>query len=155
MEEAYKGYVSRIESIEICSLPEFVQLEKELISQGIIAEEGLPFLNVSPKMRIAAQIFLDDSRGHDVSEELIEIIQTAGSAELLKAISIVCSAGRQSSTGIPFPILSDVNDSWCGDFDRMAQSRSSSLMFPCIQSRTIWSFAGLTCSASIGFAVLP
>ena len=59
-------------------------------------------------MRIAAQIFLDDSRGHDVSEELIDLIQTAGSAELLKAISIVCSAGRQSSTGIPFPILSDV-----------------------------------------------
>lgn len=74
LEEAYKGYVSRIESIEICSLPGFVQLEKELISQGIIAEEGLPFLNVSPKMRIAAQIFLDDSRGHDVSEELIELI---------------------------------------------------------------------------------
>ena len=110
LEEAYKGYVSRIESIEICSLPGFVQLEEELISQGIIAEEGLPFLNVSPKMRIAAKIFFDDSRGHDVSvsEELIDLIQTAGSAELLKAISIVCSAGRQSSTGIPFPILSDV-----------------------------------------------
>ena len=108
LEEAYKGYVSRIESIEICSLPGFVQLEEELISQGIIAEEELPFLNVSPKMRIAAKIFFDDSRGHDISEELSELIQTAGSAELLKAISIVCSAGRQSSTGIPFPILSDV-----------------------------------------------
>ena len=95
-------------SIDICSLPGFVQLEEELISQGVIAEEGLPFLNVSPEMRIAAQIFLDDSCGHDVSEELIELIQTAGSAELLKAISIVSSAGRQSSTGIPFPILSDV-----------------------------------------------
>ena len=108
LEEAYKGYVSRIESIEICSLPGSVQLEEELISQGIIAEEGLSFLNVSPKMRIAAQIFLDDSRGHDVSEELIERIQTANSAELLDAISIVSFAGRQSSTGIPFPILSDV-----------------------------------------------
>lgn len=108
LEEAYKGYVSQIESIDICCLPGFVQLEEELISQGIIAEEGLPFLDVSPEMQIAAQIFLDDSRGHDVSEKLIKLIQTAGSAELLKAISIVCSAGRQSSTGIPFPILSDV-----------------------------------------------
>lgn len=108
LEEAYKGYVSQIESIDICCLPGFVQLEEELISQGIIAEEGLPFLNVSPKMRIAAQIFLDDSRGHDVSEELVELIQTANSAELLDAISIVSFAGRQSSTGIPFPILSDV-----------------------------------------------
>lgn len=108
LEEAYKGYVSQIESIDICCLPGFVQLEEELFSQGIIAEEGLPFLNVSPKMRIAAQIFLDDSRGHDVSEELVELIQTANSAELLDAISIVSFAGRQSSTGIPFPILSDV-----------------------------------------------
>lgn len=32
LEELYKGYVSRIESIEICNLPGFVQLEKELIS---------------------------------------------------------------------------------------------------------------------------
>lgn len=108
LEEAYKGYVSRIESIDVCSLPGFVQLEKELISQGIIAEEGLPFLDVSLEIRIAAQIFLDDSRGHDISEELTELIKTAGSAVLLKAISIVCSAGRQSTTGIPFPILSDV-----------------------------------------------
>lgn len=108
LEELYKGYVSQIESIETCSLPGFVQLEKELISQGVITEEGLPFMGTSPEERIAAQIFLDDSSGHDVSEELTELIQTAGSAELLGAILIVCSAGRQSSTGIPYPILSDV-----------------------------------------------
>lgn len=108
LEEMYKGYVSQIESIENCSLPGFVQLEEELISQGVIAEEGLPFLDVSPEIRIAARIFLDDYRGHDVSDELAELIQAANSAELLEAISIVCSAGRQNSTGIPFPILSDV-----------------------------------------------
>lgn len=122
LEEAYKGYVSQIESIDICCLPGFVQLDEELISQGIIAEVGLPFLNVSPEMRIAAQIFLDDSRGDDVSEELIKLIQTAGSAELLKAISIVCSAGRQSSTGIPFPILSDVMILGAGTLAECAES---------------------------------
>ena len=100
LEELYKGYVSRIESIEICSLPGFVQLEKELISQGVIAEEGLPLLDASPEERIAAQIFLDDSCGHDISEELTKLIQAASSAELVKAISIVCSAGRQSTTYI-------------------------------------------------------
>lgn len=67
LEEIYEGYVSRIESIKICSLPGFVQLEKELISQGVIAEEGLPFLAASPEIRIAAQIFLDDFLGHDTS----------------------------------------------------------------------------------------
>ena len=108
MEELYKGYVSRIESIEICSLPGFVQLEKELISQGVIAEEGLPFLDATPEERIAVQIYLDGSCGHDISEELTEVVQTASSAELVKAISIVCSAGRQSSTYIPYPILRDV-----------------------------------------------
>ena len=55
LEELYKGYVSRIESIEICSLPGFVQLEKEFISQGVITEEGLPILNASPEERIAAR----------------------------------------------------------------------------------------------------
>ena len=108
LEELYKGYVSRIESIEICSLPGFVQLEKELISQGVIAKEGLPFLDASPEVRIAAQIFLDDFPGHDISEELTEVVQTASSAELVKAISIVCSASRQSSIGIPFSILRGV-----------------------------------------------
>ena len=108
LEELYKGYVSQIESIETCSLPGFVQLEKELISQGVITEEGLPFMGASPEERIAAQIFLDDSRGLDISDELTELIQTASSAELLGAILIACSAGRQSSTGIPYPILSDV-----------------------------------------------
>lgn len=105
LEELYKGYVSRIESIEICSLPGFVQLEKEFISQGVITEEGLPFLNASPEERIAAEIFSDDYCGHDISEELTELIQTASSMELLGAISIACSAGRQNSTGIPYPIL--------------------------------------------------
>ena len=108
LEELYKGYVSRIESIEICSLPGFVQLEKELISQGVIAKEGLPFLDASPEVRIAAQIFLDDFPGHDISEELTEVVQTASSAELVKAISIVCSASRQSSIGSPFSILRGV-----------------------------------------------
>lgn len=108
LKELYKGYVSRIESIEIRSLPGFVQLEKELISQGVIAEEGLPFLDASPEERIAAQIFSEDSCGHDISEELTEVVQAASSAELVKAISIVCSAGRQSSTYIPYPILRDV-----------------------------------------------
>lgn len=108
LEELYKGYVSRIESIEICSLPGFVQLEKEFISQGIIAEEGLSFLDASPEERIAAQIFLDDSCGRDISEELTELIQTVTSAELVKAILIVCSACRQSSTYIPYPILRNV-----------------------------------------------
>lgn len=108
LEELYKGYVSRIESIEICSLPGFVQLEKELIPQDAIAEEGLPFLDATPEERIAVQIYLDDSCGHDISEELTEVVQTASSAELVKAISIVCSAGRQSSTYIPCPILRDV-----------------------------------------------
>ena len=108
LKEAYKGYVSRIESIEICSLPGFVQLEKELISQGVIDEEGLPFLNASPAERIAAKIFSDDYFGHDISEELTEVVRAANSAELLGAISIVCSVGRQNSTGIPYPILSDV-----------------------------------------------
>lgn len=108
LEELYKGYVSRIESIEICSLPGFVQLEKEFISQGVITEEGLPFLNASPEERIAAQIFLDDFPGHDISEELTEAVKTASSVELLGAISIVCSAGRQNSTGIPYPILREV-----------------------------------------------
>ena len=108
LEELYKGYVSRIESIEICSLPGFVQLEKELISQGVVAEEGLPFLDASPEERIAAQIFSDDFCGRDISEELTEVVQAASSAELVKAISIVCSAGRQSSTYIPYPILRDV-----------------------------------------------
>lgn len=122
LEEAYKAYVSQIELIDICCLPGFVQLEDELISQGIISEEGLPFLDVSPEMQIAAQIFLDDSRGHDVSEELIKLIQTAGSADLLKAISIVCSAGRQSSTGIPFPILSDVMILGAGNLAECAES---------------------------------
>lgn len=108
LEELYKGYVSRIEAIEICSLPGFVQLEKEFISQGVIAEEGLPFLDASPEERIAAQIFPEDSCGHDISEELTEVVQAASSAEVVKAISIVCSAGRQSSTYIPYPILRDV-----------------------------------------------
>lgn len=108
LEELYKGYVSRIEAIEICSLPGFVQLEKEFISQGVIAEEGLPFLDASPEERIAAQIFSEDSCGHDISEELTEVVQAASSAEAVKAISIVCSAGRQSSTYIPYPILRDV-----------------------------------------------
>lgn len=108
LEEIYEGYVSRIESIKICSSPGFVQLEKELISQGVIAEEGLPFLAASPEIRIAAQIFLDDFLGHDTSGELTEVVQTASSAELVKAISIVSSAGRQSSTYIPYPLLRDV-----------------------------------------------
>ena len=108
LEEIYEGYVSRIESIKICSLPGFVQLEKELISQGVIAKEGLPFLAASPEIRIAAQIFLDDFLGHGISEELTEVVQTASSAELVKAISIVSSAGRQSSTYIPYPLLRDV-----------------------------------------------
>ena len=108
LEEIYEGYVSRIESIKICSLPGFVQLEKELISQGVIAEEGLPFLAALPEIRIAAQIFLDDFLGHDTSGELTEVVQTASSAELVKAISIVSSAGRQSSTYIPYPLLRDV-----------------------------------------------
>lgn len=108
LEELYKGYVSRIESIEICSLPGFVQLEKEFISQGVITEEGLPFLNASPEERIAAEIFSDDYCGHDISEELTEVVQTASSMELLGAISIACSAGRQNSTGIPYPILREV-----------------------------------------------
>lgn len=108
LEELYKGYVSRIESIEICSLPGFVQLEKEFISQGVITEEGLPILNASPEERIAAQIFLDDFPGHDISEELTEVVQTASSAELVKAILIVSSACRQSSTYIPHPILRNV-----------------------------------------------
>ena len=108
LEELYKGYVSRIDSIEICSLPGFVQLEKELVSQGVIAEEGLPFLDATPEERIAVQIYLDGSCGHDITEELTEVVQTASSAELVKAISIVCSAGRQSSTCIPYPILRDV-----------------------------------------------
>ena len=89
-------------------MPGFVQLEKELISQGVIAEEGLPFLAASPEIRIAAQIFLDDFLGHGISEELTEVVQTASSAELVKAISIVSSAGRQSSTYIPYPLLRDV-----------------------------------------------
>ena len=108
LEELYKGYVSRIVSIEICSLPGFVQLEKELISQGVIAEEGLPFLDATPEERIAVQIYLDDSCGRDISEELTEVVQTASSAELVKAISIVSSAGWQNSTYIPYPILRDV-----------------------------------------------
>ena len=108
LEELYKGYVSRIESIEICSLPGFVQLEKEFISQGVITEEGLPFLNASPEERIAAEIFSDDYCGHYISEELTEAVKTASSVELLGAISIVCSAGRQNSTGIPYPILREV-----------------------------------------------
>lgn len=108
LEEAYKGYVSRIESIEICSLPGFVKLEKELISQGVIAEEGLPFLNASPEERIAAKIFSEDYCGHDISEELTEVAQTASSVKLLEAISIACSAGRQNSTGIPYLILREV-----------------------------------------------
>lgn len=108
LEELYKGYVSRIESIEICSLPGFVQLEKEFISQGVITEEGLPILNASPEERIAAQIFLDDFPGHDISEELTEVVQTASSAELVKAILIVSSACRQCSTYIPHPILRNV-----------------------------------------------
>lgn len=108
LEETYKGYVSRIESIEICSLPGFVKLEKELISQGVIAEEGLPFLNASPEERIAAKIFSEDYCGHDISEELTEVAQTASSVKLLEAISIACSAGRQNSTGIPYLILREV-----------------------------------------------
>lgn len=108
LEELYKGYVSRIELIEICSLPGFVQLEKDLISQGVIAEEGLSFLDASPEERIVAQIFLDDPCGRDISEELTELIQTATSAELVKAILIVSSACRQSSTYIPYTILRNV-----------------------------------------------
>lgn len=108
LEETYKGYVSRIESIEISSLPGFVKLEKELISQGVIAEEGLPFLNASPEERIAAKIFSEDYCGHDISEELTEVAQTASSVKLLEAISIACSAGRQNSTGIPYLILREV-----------------------------------------------
>lgn len=108
LEETYKGYVSRIESIEICSLPGFVKLEKELISQGVIAEEGLPFLNASPEERIAAKIFSEDYCGHDISEELTEVAQTASSVKLLEAISIACSAGWQNSTGIPYLILREV-----------------------------------------------
>lgn len=108
LEELYKGYVSQIESIEICGLPGFVQLEEELISQGVIAREGLPFLSTSPEVRIAARIFFDDSPGHVISGELTELVQTASSAELVSAISIVCSAGRQSSTYVPYPILRNV-----------------------------------------------
>lgn len=108
LEEVYKGYVSRIESIEIYEIPGFVQLEKELISQSVIDEEGFPFLNSSPAERIAAKIFSDDYFGHDISEELTEVVRAANSVELLGAISIVCSVGRQNSTGIPYPILSDV-----------------------------------------------
>ena len=122
LEELYKGYVSRIESIEICSLPGFVQLEKELISQGVIAKEGLPFLDASPEVRIAAQIFLDDFSGHDISEELTEVVQTASSAELVKAISIVCSASRQSSVGIPFSILGSVMILGAGTLSECADS---------------------------------
>ena len=108
LEEAYRGYVSQIESIEICGLPGFAQLEKTLISQGVIAEKGLPFLDSSPEERIAVLIFSDDSRGRDISEELTEAVQAASSAELIGAISIVCSAGWQSTTYIPCPILRDV-----------------------------------------------
>lgn len=108
LEQTYKGYISQIESIEICSLPGFVQLEKELISQGVIVKEGLPFLNATPEERIAAKIISDDYCGHDISEELTEVVQTASSVELLGAISIACSAGRQNSTGIPYPILREV-----------------------------------------------
>lgn len=108
LEEAYRGYVSRIESIEILSLPGFVQLEKTLISQGIIAEEGLPFLGATLEERIATLIFSDESYDCELSEELTEAVQTASSEELLGAISIVCSAGRQNSTGIPYLILRGV-----------------------------------------------
>lgn len=108
LEETYRGYVSQIESIEECSLPGFVQLEKMLISQGVITEKGLPFLESSPEERIAGLIFFEGSRGRDISEELTEAVQTATSAELVKAILIVCSACRQSSTYIPYPILRNV-----------------------------------------------
>lgn len=108
LEEAYRGYVSRIESIEIYALPGFVQLEKVLISQNLIGEEGLSFLVTSIEERIAALIFFDDSRGRNISEELTKAVQTASSAQLAGAISIVCSAGRQSSTCIPYFVLEAV-----------------------------------------------
>lgn len=108
LEEAYRGYVSRIESIEILSLPGFVQLEKTLISQGIITEEGLPFLERRTEERIATLIFSDESYDCELSEELTEAVQIASSEELLGAISIACFAGRQNSTGIPYLILRGV-----------------------------------------------
>lgn len=113
LEEIYEGYVSRIESIKICSLPGFVQLEKELISQGVIAEEGLPFLAASPEIRIAAQIFLDDFLGHDTSGELTEVVQTASSAELCEG-NLDCEFCRPSELNLhSLPTPEGCLDSWC------------------------------------------
>lgn len=108
LKEVYSGYIFQIESIEACSLPGFVQLEKTLISEGVLVKEELPFLRMSPKEKIATLIFSNDSRGSDISEELTEAIQTASPEELVRAISIVCSTGRQNATGIPCFVLESV-----------------------------------------------
>lgn len=108
LKEAYSGYISQIESTETCSLPGFVQLEKELISQGVLEKGGLSFLRTSPEKKIAALFFSDDSRRSDISEELAKAVQTASPEELVRAISIVCSTGRQNATGIPCFVLESV-----------------------------------------------
>lgn len=108
LKEVYGGYISHIESIEACSLPEFVQLEKTLISEGVLVKEELPFLRMSPEEKIATLIFSNDSRGSDISEELTEAVQTASPEELVRAITIVCSIGQQNATGIPRFVLETV-----------------------------------------------
>ena len=101
LEETYREYVSQIEVIDEYGIPGFAQLEKSLISQGVIDEDGLPALGLTTEKRIAACIF-DSSFGDDALPKLAEIVGSASSRELVGAISLVCSVGRQCKGCIPY-----------------------------------------------------
>ena len=101
LEETYREYVSQIEVIDEYGIPGFAQLEKSRISQGVIDEDGLPALGLTTEKRIAACIF-DSSFGDDALPKLAEIVGSASSRELVGAISLVCSVGRQCKGCIPY-----------------------------------------------------
>lgn len=108
LEEVYSEYVSHVDAIDDAALPGFAELEKELISQGIINDEGLSFLGSSTETRIAAFAFADSSFRSGISEKLENAIKSASPAELADAISLVCSASIQSGKSAPYWILDDI-----------------------------------------------
>ena len=110
LEETYREYVSQIEVIDECGMPGFARLERNLIGQGVIGEEGILALGATVERRIAAQIFSDSPFRSHVSPKLVEVVRSASSAGLVGAIALVCSASRQCKSCIPYLVLKDVVD---------------------------------------------
>lgn len=94
LEETYREYVSQIEVIDECGMPGFARLERNLIGQGVIGEEGILALGATVERRIAAQIFSDSPFRSHVSPKLVEVVRSASSVGLVGAIALVCSASR-------------------------------------------------------------